>query len=96
VSFDTHENFEPPENSVVRGERMRDAVPAHLSPFEHIARPMRPGDDCINDEGIEPYTGYAEYHIDKLFLGNFRGWVQMRKEIAFEARADLAIAAAAS
>jgi hypothetical protein len=40
----------------------------HMSPFEHIARPMT--DFEANTSGI--------------FCGNFRGWVQYRKELPFE------------
>ena len=44
----------------------------HMSPFEHVARPMN--------------TLEASYHksISNSFCGNFRGWVQYRKELPFE------------
>lgn len=44
----------------------------HLSPLEHQARPLSPdldGDDLYKSQG---------------FVGNYRGWVQFRKEIPFE------------
>lgn len=49
----------------------------HMSPYEHPARPM-------TEEEMELYTE-ARYLDDGLrpipFLGNFKGWVQHRKEI---------------
>ncbi len=49
----------------------------HMSPYEHPARPM-------TEEELELYTE-ARYLDDGLrpipFLGNFKGWVQHRKEI---------------
>jgi hypothetical protein len=36
VSFDTHENFEEPEVSYDRAERLKSN--GHMSPFEHVAR----------------------------------------------------------
>jgi hypothetical protein len=41
----------------------------HFSPFEHVARPFSGGEP-------HPPLGF--------FVGNFRGWVQMRKEIPHE------------
>ena len=38
VSFDTHENFEPPSKSAERAEALRQA--GHWSPFEHQALPL--------------------------------------------------------
>lgn len=50
----------------------------HFSPFEHVARPAG---------GSEPHPP------EQNFFGNFRGWVQMRTEIPFEDRFDLALKA---
>lgn len=45
----------------------------HMSPFEHVARPMTKFDiDRFNLNKYDP------------FLGNFKGWVQYRKEIPNE------------
>lgn len=40
VSFDTHENDEPTERSFNRAQMLEGN--GHLSPFEHVARPMLP------------------------------------------------------
>ena len=52
----------------------------HMSPYEHPARPM-------TEEELELYTE-SRYLDDGLrpipFLGNFKGWVQHRKEIVGE------------
>ena len=45
----------------------------HLSPFEHVARPM-----------TRHETTPSEARPDECFSGNFRGWVQHRKEIPSE------------
>ncbi len=48
----------------------------HMSPFEHVARPMTPS-DLARRGGLEP--------LAETFSGNFRGWVQYRKTIPNEA-----------
>lgn len=66
VSFDKHTESEEIEATLERARRLMTSVPAHLSPFEHVARPS---------------------DASPLFCGNFRGWIQMRKEIANESNA---------
>lgn len=49
----------------------------HMSPFEHPARPM-------TAEEREKYMVWVNDELRLPFLGNFRGWVQYRKEIPHE------------
>jgi hypothetical protein len=69
VSFDTHEQIEPIHRSLERADMLINS--GHLSPFEHVARPM----------GI-PALGHLKPAA--AFMGNFRGWVQFRKEFPNE------------
>ena len=80
VSFDKHTDTEPLADTIARAERLMNSVPAHLSPFEHVARPQQPSD-------LGPVQGVH-------FWGNFRGWVQMRREIPNEDNALRMIEAA--
>ena len=64
VSFDTHENFEPEDRSYGRAQSLEEN--GHMSPDEHPARPLMPGEM-------------------KQDTGNFKGWVQLRKLIPWEA-----------
>lgn len=69
VSYDTHDNFETRQKSYERAEILMGN--GHFSPFEHVARPMG-----------EPSLGHLR--PEYAFMGNFRGWVQFRKEIPHE------------
>lgn len=84
VSFDKHTDDEPISNTIARADKLMNSVPAHLSPFEHVARPADPSQDAHGDDGV-----------GMEFYGNFRGWVQMRKEIPNEDNALAMIEAAA-
>jgi hypothetical protein len=53
----------------------------HMSPSEHPARPMTEAEIILYTE--QRYAG--SYTAPLPFLGNFRGWVQHRKEIPGEA-----------
>lgn len=75
VSFDKHTEGESFEATIQRADRLLTAVPPHLSPFEHVARPLEPEDYGTYYHGCSPEEAY---------VGNFRGWVQMRKEIKDE------------
>lgn len=55
----------------------------HLSPLEHVARPVDEGGRAGNPDWVT-ITG---------FVGNLRGWVSFRKEIPHEDRFDLGEAA---
>lgn len=81
VSFDTHEGYEMPGKSKERAERLMTS--GHLSPFEHCARPLHPDYDYSSWYPGQSYM--AEFHPgDEFFVGNFRGWIQMRKMITNE------------
>ena len=82
VSFDKHTDTEDLADTTARAERLMNSVPAHLSPFEHVARPAEQGE------------GSLYRRVEDQFFGNFRGWVQMRKEIANEGNALRMIEAA--
>ena len=80
VSFDTHELMEPHADSIQRAQRLMGN--GHFSPFEHVARPAEYEDDDMSLEIGEDISYQT-------FFGNFRGWVQMRKEIPHESRFDM-------
>jgi thymidylate synthase ThyX len=83
VSLLTHDGRRDPSEDV----RLHDTLLAsgHMSPFEHVARPMAP-DDRQNSMAVwndtDEIDGYAP--IAKTWSGNFRGWVQYRKLISNE------------
>lgn len=83
VSFDRYDD-EPYEATIKRAEMLMGN--GHFSPFEHVARPIDPD----NDLGKYGYMSEL-YPGDDHFAGNFRGWIQMRKEIPNESRFDLVI-----
>lgn len=61
----------------------------HMSPFEHVARPMSMDDLCYQSRTVSVAPAFANLAAGdapaKLaFCGNFRGWVQLRKTILFE------------
>lgn len=80
-------DFEAPEIGLERQERLVDD--AHWSPSEHVARPLKVGD--INDVALaEKILVPASMMIDaiggrgyidptKMWCGNLRGFVQLRK-----------------
>lgn len=68
VSYDTHENYEDHRVSYERAGRLQES--GHLSPFEHVARPIQDDD-------------YAPGKLPR-DSGNFQGWVQLRKLIPHE------------
>lgn len=68
VSFLTHDGKRDPVADVTLCNRLKES--GHMSPFEHVARPMVGSD-------IESFGPSG-------FVGNFRGWVQVRKEIPYE------------
>lgn len=51
--------------------------PGHMSPLEHPARPML-HEEIVANRRLGDHGGLIP------FLGNFRGWVQHRKEIPYE------------
>ncbi len=77
---------DPIVDACSRAERLIGSF--HMSPTEHQARPLE------FEEPMSIYAGIAagtegDTAAD-LFVGNFRGWVQFRKEIANEHNAALA------
>jgi hypothetical protein len=92
VSFDTHTQSEPISVSITKSNEL--SASAHFSPFEHIARPISP-DDCFSEKfddkimiPVSSLTRTTELfqdrmlsrNVSKMWCGNLRGWVQMRKE----------------
>lgn len=71
VSYLTHDGKRDPKADIELCERL--ASSGHMSPLEHVARPMTSHD--IQQMGLNASTR---------FLANYRGWVQMRKLIANE------------
>lgn len=71
VSYLTHDGRRDPQADIELCEKLQKS--GHMSPFEHIARPM--SYDGENSLYLNPKVS---------FCGNFRGWVQFRKEIPYE------------
>lgn len=71
VSYLTHDGKRDPEADLVLYDRL--ASSGHMSPMEHVARPMTPSD----------YGVYVDHR--QHFCGNFRGWVSHRKGLPDEA-----------
>lgn len=67
VSYLTHDGKRDPQADIELCKRLQDA--GHMSPFEHVAKPMDPS---------------SESSSKAAFCGNFRGWVQLRKTMPFE------------
>lgn len=65
VSYLTHNGSREPKADIELCERLRES--GHMSPFEHVAKPM--SNDDLNKQ---------------IYLGNFKGWVQYRKELPNE------------
>ena len=75
VSYLTHDGKRDPEADVELCDKLLKA--GHMSPFEHIARPMF---DC---EVAIFRTQHDEVDVSPM-CANYRGWVQYRKLIARE------------
>lgn len=76
VSFDRHNDEETRKASYERAEKL--ITSGHLSPFEHIARPI----DDMGEGGKPDYGMWGPESA--VFVGNFRGWVQFRKSFPNE------------
>lgn len=70
----THDGKRDPAADIALHDRLLGA--GHMSPFEHQARPLQSGDDCM----VEKIGSSAGW-----WSGNFRGWKQYRKTLAGEA-----------
>lgn len=66
VSYLTHANVRDPNEDIALHDRL--VLSGHMSPFEHVARPMN------MNEQVVPGT----------YSGNFKGWHQYRKDIPGE------------
>lgn len=90
VSFDTHTQYESVDVAVSKSHDLSSS--AHFSPFEHIARPLAYIDTFnkmseIADKIVMPVSCLGDTlrnSMDKMWCGNFRGWIQMRKEFKNE------------
>lgn len=84
VSFDKHTDTEDPLISVQKAEDL--VAMGHLSPLEHVARPIDPSDfygpGAISRKIFVPFLGSDS--PKEYWSGNFRGWFQFRKEIEHE------------
>jgi thymidylate synthase ThyX len=89
VSLLTHEGKRDLDEDVGLYDKL--LVSGHMSPFEHVARPAhthRQGDLYKGDFhcGFGKVSQWPENVKDEeLWFGNFRGWVQYRKTIPYEA-----------
>ncbi len=80
VSYLTHDGKRDPDADIALGMKLQAS--GHMSPFEHVARPLGWMD-------LSPY----EYDAAKTFRGNFRGFLQYRKELPHEENYAAAVAA---
>jgi hypothetical protein len=88
VSYLTQGGVRDPREDLALYARLRG--PGHMSPLEHPARPAKIPDDYaiawarVNDVAGGFQLGRA-LTAEQLWFGNFRGWVQHRKEVPGEA-----------
>jgi thymidylate synthase ThyX len=78
VSYLTHDGVRDPKADVELCERL--AKSGHMSPLEHVARPM-----TWEEAYALHYASAGRRDPFSEFRGNFRGWVQMRKLLPYEA-----------
>lgn len=81
VSYLTHDGKRDLEADIALHDRLLDA--GHMSPFEHVARPMH----AVDVFPVGCHGGAEDLRLRRvpaLWSGNFRGWVQYRKTIAGE------------
>jgi thymidylate synthase ThyX len=84
VSYLTHDGKHDPEADIQLHDRLLGN--GHMSPFEHCARPMTRYDVEVMQAKFSGVNGIDKLDLNPAqhFLGNFRGWVQYRKLLAFE------------
>jgi hypothetical protein len=75
ISFLTHDGRRDPDADLELSTK-RLLPSGHMSPFEHVARPVTLADDAAYRLGAP--------HEEDLWTGNFRGWFQYRKGIKNE------------
>lgn len=79
VSYLTHDGKRDLSEDLKLYDRL--VGPGHMSPLEHPARPMTEEEiECLRSVG----SVLGKDPRDVPFVGNFKGWVQHRKEIPYE------------
>lgn len=73
VSYLTHDGRRDPDADIALCDKL--LASGHMSPFEHVARPM----SVLECNGSKDF-----YDPSKSFRGNLRGWVSVRKTIPNE------------
>lgn len=73
VSYLTHDGKRDPKADIDLARKLQAS--GHMSPFEHVARPLDVGD--IDAFGLSRRRR-------RPYVGNFNGWVQYRKQIVNE------------
>lgn len=83
VSYLTHDGKRDPRADVELAERLKAS--GHMSPWEHVARPMT-REDAEGYLRVPGVVGIDPLDIDlrQVPCGNFHGWVQARKLIPNE------------
>ena len=83
VSYLTHDGKRDPQADVDLSDRLVQS--GHMSPLEHVARPLDIGDMewILQKPGI---VGVDRQDFDsrEVFCANFRGWKQLRKTLPYE------------
>jgi thymidylate synthase ThyX len=89
VSLCAQVSFRKEDDSVKKAtdlyQRLAGSYPIHASPFEHVATPFSMREYNVRQSFVQ--TGKNEGLTDPegfMYCGNFRGWVQYRKQIAKE------------
>lgn len=85
VSYLTHNNVRDPQADIDLHDRL--LASGHLSPFQHVARPMTCEDVVAQIgklTGVFTDTIKSNLRPSEHFSGNFRGWIQYRKTIPGE------------
>jgi thymidylate synthase ThyX len=81
VSYLTHDGKRDHEADLDLHNRLLSS--GHMSPFEHVARPIEEEDYGNPRFALTPWRKEGDRFVLD-FLGNFRGWVQYRKTILHE------------
>lgn len=84
VSYLTHDGIRDPKSDLELCERLQHM--GHLSPFEHVARPMLQEDaqNIILMQLESCGCRLPDVNPNDIYCGNFRGWMSFRKMIPCE------------
>lgn len=83
VAHVTHTGERDPAADIALFERLLNN--GHMSPFEHVARPITYDDALgIVSRFVDFGTACPTFRLDRTFNGNIRGWTQYRKTIPNE------------